>query len=98
MMEELTLKQRMFVRYYLDSKSATQAAYYAYRCKSMNVAGVIGYENLRKPNIRVFLDGVLDRAGLTDEQMVKSVSNLIEKYPCYQTIKMVLKLKGYPNI
>ncbi len=96
-MQSLSLRQRLFVQKYIETKSATQAAWYAYQCKSKNVAGVIGYENLRKPNIRAFLDSVLESAGLTDIQMAKSLRDLIGGYPIYKNVQSILKLKGYLN-
>lgn len=53
-MERLTPKQRAFVDEYLIDLNATQAAIRAGYSKK--TAGVIGKENLQKPNLRAAID------------------------------------------
>lgn len=51
MVRGLTKKQRVFVNEYADTGNATEAAFKAYDTDDKEVASVIGYENLTKPQI-----------------------------------------------
>ena len=51
MASSLTKKQRIFVNEYADTGNATKAALEAYDTDDPEVASVIGYENLTKPQI-----------------------------------------------
>ena len=51
MSNSLTVKQKTFVAGIVSGKSGTSAAIEAYKPKNANTAGVIAYENLRKPKI-----------------------------------------------
>lgn len=77
-MYKLTLKQYLFIREYFESRSATQAAFKVYCCKNRNVAGVIGYQNLRKLNIRLAIDRVLNQAGISEESIALSLKRKID--------------------
>lgn len=52
--DELTDKQRLFCIYYMQNFNATQAAIKAGYSK--DTARIIGFENLRKPNIKKYLN------------------------------------------
>lgn len=56
MEQTLTPKQGQFVKEYLDTGNATEAANRAYKPKNRATARAIGSENLAKPNIRAYLD------------------------------------------
>jgi hypothetical protein len=58
--QTLTRKQQAFVRYWLENPkaSATQAALATYGTNNPVVAASIAYENLRKPQIRAYLEDV----------------------------------------
>lgn len=93
-MKSLTLKQRIFVSAYLNNfGNATQAARLAYKCDS-NTAGVIGYQNLRKLNIRLAIDEILDKAGLSDEAQVQKLKNSFLASNNVKAIELVFKLRG----
>lgn len=47
----LTLRQSNFVKKYIEFANATEAAAQVYNVKNRNVAGVIGWENLRKHKV-----------------------------------------------
>ena len=47
----LTLKQQLFIEYYVRGETGTKAAKLAYKTTSDNVAAVIASENLRKPKV-----------------------------------------------
>jgi hypothetical protein len=67
--KELTLKQRKWIRIYIDTGNATEAAMQVYDCKDRDSAAVIGFENLRKLNY----DDFLEEAGITDELLKKKI-------------------------
>lgn len=47
----MTIKQRLFISKYLEFGNATEAAAQVCNVKNRNVAGVIAWESLRKPQI-----------------------------------------------
>jgi phage terminase small subunit len=71
---KLTAKQSLFVEAYLATLNATQAAIRAGYSK--NTAGVIGSENLKKPNIRAKIDERLKELALTSDETLKSLSDI----------------------
>ena len=50
--QNLSFKQRAFINTYLQTGNATEAAMKVYNTSKRSVAAQIGYENLRKPEIR----------------------------------------------
>jgi Terminase small subunit len=60
---ELTLKQRKWIKLYIDSGNATEAAMQSYDCKDRESAATIGWENLRKLDYTDFMEA----AGVTDK-------------------------------
>jgi len=68
-MEELTKKQKIFVKEYVKSENGTQSALKAYDTKSENVAGALASENLRKPKIVAVLKSLAER--IPDELLEK---------------------------
>lgn len=71
---KLTLKQRKFIKFYLETGNASEAA----RCAGYALPGVQGHENLQKPNIRHAFMVLLDKKGLTDEKIINKLMELIE--------------------
>lgn len=59
---DLTIKQRKWMKLYLDCGNATEAAMKVYDCKNRDVARSIGSENLAKLDYADFLE----EAGITD--------------------------------
>lgn len=55
MATKLTRKQKVFVEEYVETGNATQSALKAYDTQNEIVAGSIGYENLKKPQIQEYL-------------------------------------------
>lgn len=72
--DELTLKQRKWIKIYLECGNATEAAMKVYDCKDRDSAAVIGFENLRKLNYTEFLE----EAGITDDLLQKKVIEGLE--------------------
>jgi len=75
---ELTKKQKGFADDYIDSGNATEAALNNYDIESEdkeNVAGAIGSENLRKPNIKAYIEENADGAASRIVELSKSATN-----------------------
>ena len=62
-MNKLTLKQRKWLKLYLDNGNATESAFQVYDCKNRDVARNIGSENLSKLSFSDFLE----EGGVTDK-------------------------------
>jgi len=67
-MGKLTEKQKRFIDYYIELGNATEAARRA--GYSEKTAAETGYENLRKPNIKNYIDKRLKQ--LEDERIAKA--------------------------
>lgn len=80
-MEKLTEKQLLFCKHYLITKNATQSAIKA--GYSEKTAAEMGYENLRKPHIREFIDEelkkVTDKLDVTVEDVARGIWDLTQK-------------------
>lgn len=61
---KLTLKQRKWIKYYLETGNATQAAMRAYNCKNEVSAASIGYQNFNKLQILIPLRAIMEKKGL----------------------------------
>lgn len=94
-MTELTEKQKLFAREYLIDLNATQAAIRA--GYSEKTAGVIGYENLTKPQIvEAIAVGQKERGqrtNITQDYVLMSIMETVER--CKQAVP-VLDRKGDP--
>lgn len=87
----MTIKQKLFVKKYLETGNGTQAALEAYNTNDPNVAKVIASENLTKPNVKVALDEVLRSQGLTLDVLTKNIGGLANTIPAKVTGETVLK-------
>lgn len=70
---KLTLKQRKFIKGYLETGNASEAARragYKWRCQ--------GSENLSKPMIKNAFIELMDKHGLTDDRVIKKLDELLE--------------------
>jgi phage terminase small subunit len=77
MRNDLTIKQRGFVKDYLETGNASQAVKNNYNVANDQTARAMGSENLTKPNIKKSLSCLLDENGLTDEHLVKKLAELV---------------------
>ncbi len=68
-MDELTKKQKGFVKDYIETDNATEAAERNYDVKNRNVANNIGAENLAKPSIIKAIQSIADK--IPDELLEK---------------------------
>lgn len=103
----LTLKQRKWIKKYIETGNATEAAMQVYDCKDRDSARALGSENLAKLNF----PELMEEMGLTDvallnigaEGMTKPVKQSItgEVFPDYGVRRgyweTILKLKGKLN-
>lgn len=71
----MTPKQKRFCEYYIQSTNATDAARKA--GYSEKTAEAIGYENLRKPEIKAYIH---KRIGDQDKQRVADANEVLEFY------------------
>lgn len=60
---DLTLKQRKWIKAYIETGNATEAAAQVYDCKDRDSANAIGSENLAK----LSFGDLMEQAGLTDK-------------------------------
>lgn len=67
MVDELTIKQRKWLKAYITIGNATRAAIQVYDCKDEVSAASIGYENLRKLQI----DELLEENGISDQALMQ---------------------------
>lgn len=67
--DDLTLKQRKWLKLYLQCGNATEAAMQVYDCKDRDSANAIGSENLAKLSYAEFLE----EAGITDDLLQKKI-------------------------
>lgn len=68
-MDDLTLKQRKWLKLYIELGNATEAAFQAYDCKDRTTAANIGSENVRK----LQFEDLMEEAGITDAKLNKKL-------------------------
>jgi len=69
----LSMKQRRFIKEYIRTGNATQAASKAYNTKNDVVAQNIGSENLCKPMIKSAVIKAQEELGITDKFLARSL-------------------------
>lgn len=78
-MDCLTLKQRIFIKEYIEHRNGVKAALLAYNTRDYSTAGMIASENLKKPKIVEALNSILNQEDLTIGFLVKRLKQIIEK-------------------
>ena len=81
--KDLTLKQRKWIKIYLETGNATEAAMQVYDCKDRNTAANIGWENVRKLDYTEFLE----EAGITDNLLQKKINEGLEATRTVSAVK-----------
>lgn len=74
MKKTLTFKQKKFAKEFITGKSpgnATQAAFDTYNVSNRNMAKVIGFQNLRRPNVLEEIDRLMEVHEITDDFMMQ---------------------------
>lgn len=74
-MTKLTKKQENFCTEYLEIGNATEAAQRTYDVKNRQTANVVGAENLAKPCIREYLDGIAKSAVIVIYELSQNAMN-----------------------
>ena len=67
--KDLTIKQRKWLKAYIQTGNATEAAFQVYDCKDRGAASNIGYENVRKLDFAE----LMEVGGLTDVLLQKKL-------------------------
>lgn len=74
MAKDITLKQRKWLKLYLELGNATKAAMRVYDCKNEESAAQIGWENLRKLDF----GELMEEAGITDKKLNEKLEEGLE--------------------
>lgn len=67
MAKKKSLKLQRFKKEYIKTGNATEAALKVYNCKNREVAGEIGYQNLKKLDFAE----LMEEAGITDQMLIE---------------------------
>ena len=87
MADKMTPKQKAFIKEYITSLNATDAAHKVYNVKNRNVANAIGAQNLAK--LSEPIAQVLEERGLTNDYIAKKIKEKMEaKKPIIANGKM----------
>lgn len=74
-MSKLTIKERNFIKYYIETGNATQAVMKAYDTTDYATMRSIGYENLTKPHLRDILVMLMDSKGISDGKLLNKLND-----------------------
>lgn len=83
----MTIKQRLFIKYYLEYGNASEAAMRVYNVKKRETATQIGYENLRKPEIKASIQEYFTHETLDLVSIVKAFDDVLENGTMSQKLK-----------
>ncbi len=86
--KKLTVKQRKWMKEYIETGNATEAAIRVYSCKNRNVANAIGSQNLAKLSIHE----LMEESGLTDVALLRLLTMGLTK-PSTKILKKQLTYK-----
>lgn len=87
----LTIKQKLFLKRYIELKNATKAALEVYDC-TYESARAIGAQNLAKLNIHDELQYWFERKDMTDAKLVDNIKKL-QDFKEWQALKEGIKLE-----
>lgn len=93
----MTIKQKLFIKQYLEHRNATKAALNVYDAKNTNSAAVIGCNLLRNIKVQGEISRILEAEGSVLSRTVKlidNVSNSGSPREQLKVIQVVLKLYG----
>ena len=104
-LKRLSLKQRSFIRKYIQTGNATEAAFQSYSTKDRKTAQNIGSQNLDKPEIQDALEEALKKNNITLENVTSEVADLAftkDVRPTVETklranVELLKLLKAYPE-
>lgn len=94
MSDKLTIKQKKFVKEYIETGNATEAAARVYDVTDRNSARAIGGENLSK--LAKTIDEICEEVGLTDDFILKCLTEDIQLKPQNRKaeLELAMKVKG----
>jgi hypothetical protein len=91
-MSNLTAKQKLWADHYVICLNATEAARLAGYSGDDNVLATVGYENLRKPKIRDYVDSIFEQQGMgTKEVIARLAAQAIAEVSDFITIDPLTK-------
>lgn len=93
----MTIKQKLFIKKYLEYRNATKAVLEIYEVKNTNSAAVIGYNLLRNINVRRELERITEAKESIPSRIVTMMDNVMTVGSTREQLKMtqvVLKLYG----
>lgn len=93
----LSPKQQSFINAYLQTGNATEAAMQVYNTSKRSVAAQIGYENLRKPDIKQAIQGYFERVDQVPVYVVEMLADVWKNGAAFQKLevgRMFLKIYG----
>lgn len=97
----LSLKQQAFINTYLQTGNATEAAMKVYNTSKRFVAAQIGYENLRKPDVKQAIQGYFERVERAPFYVVEAFVDVLKKGTATQKLNASIayfKIMGlYPK-
>lgn len=93
--QDLTLKQRKWLKHYIETGNASQAARMAgYQCQKEENFRYIGYQNLTK----LHMETLMEDMGLTNVYLINNLILGLSKSSEYSTkfkyLELALQLKG----
>ncbi len=92
---KLTKKQKKFVGTYLETGNGAQSALVAYDTQDYNTAASLASENLRKPNIRAYLE---DRAEKAAEMVYQLSQEAVGEAIRLNASRDILDRAGYAAV
>lgn len=85
----LTLKQSGFVKKYIEFANATEAAVQVYNVKNRNVAGVIGWENLRKHKVVEAINVSLEAGQVSPVSVAQTIKQVMTNGTARQQLRAI---------
>lgn len=97
----MTLKQRLFLDNYIKLGNSTEAALAVYKTRKRNVASQIGYENLRKPEIKEAIEAYFKRINPNPLDITEAFADVLKNGTARQKLEasiIFFKVMGlYPE-
>lgn len=85
----LTLRQNSFVKKYIEFANATEAAAQVYNVKNRNVAGVIGWENLRKHKVVEAINVSLEAGQVSPVSVAQTIKQVMINGTARQQLRAI---------
>ena len=92
MADQLTAKQEIFARHYVDTLNGTEAARLAGYKGSDSVLAVTAHDNLRKPNIRIKVAILFRDRVITPEELLAWTQENMTRWKCPKYIELIDEL------